>query len=60
MSYAAGLLTAKEATSKIDNTGTMSSRAQYDLGKYQESGYATGQNMNPLDAFLNNTTQVQN
>jgi hypothetical protein len=60
MSYAAGLLTAKEATSKIDNTGTMSGRAEYDLGKYQESGYATGQNMNPLDAFLNNTTQVQN
>lgn len=54
-SYAAGLLS---ATSHTDTTGTGTAHAQYNLGAYKDTGYATGNNMNPLDTFINSTTNV--
>lgn len=60
ISYAAGLITAKDAVTNTETTGTGTGHAEYNLGKYQQTGYASGNDLTPgLDGFLNNTTNVQ-
>lgn len=41
ISYAAGLITAKDAVTNTETTGTGTGHAEYNLGKYQQTGYAS-------------------